>query len=109
MSNFVLPEFGGWVQAERYAFERGLSNGWDSANYAEAYGRGGPGEAFETFEEEGYRRGMALFLQWGERAAWMLGWCLGGVRFGQGQYPDGTYCGVDIETMEQGQPGLSKL
>lgn len=109
MSNFVLPEVGGWVQSARDAFERGLSNGWDSANYAEAYGRGGPGEEFETFEQEGYRRGMALFLTWDERTGWMLGWCLGGIRFGQGQHPDGASVGAEMEEMEQGQPGLSKL
>lgn len=106
-TNFVIPQ--DWQQWDIDAFERGLSNGWDSANHAEAYGRGGPGEDFETFEQEGYRRGQNLHLRHDERVAWMVGWLLGGVRFGQGQHPDGATVGAEMETMEDGQPGLSKL
>lgn len=88
----------GWAPSERDAYMRGISNGWDSANYANAYGVGD-----ESFTVEGWRRGQELFLQPVERRAWLLGWCLGGIRFDADQYADGSPAGNEDEPMRTDQ------
>lgn len=111
MSDTVSRWSEDWSAHEESAFGSGVHGGWDSANYAEAYGRGRdvPGGLYESFLQEGIRRGNAKFLREDERRAWLLGWLMGGVHFGEGNYPSGAPVGADVETMTQGQPGRAKL
>lgn len=65
------------------AFARGISHGWDAANYAEAYGR------TESRDDEGQRRSH-FEIGAEDQAAYRRGFTVGWNRFEAGLWSDGT-------------------
>jgi hypothetical protein len=70
---------------ESEAAARGLSHGWDSANYADAYGRD------EALKDEAWRRALELYpAHTVAREAYAASFLVAAENYAAGTYPDGS-------------------